>query len=371
MPNYSKSKLKTKCKKMYLKGNSDSLATVLGGTRHHLFEKSLEGLKLDMKAVAQICEVDGVPAIFNEDLFFDYKCWKTNIGNEIMSDYDIVSVESKEESTFKHGKPICQVKITDYITLQGMLDLLAFHRAKKRYAVIDWKSGYIKDFPELELVCNGMLAMESNDLDEVDSMIYSVATDMTYTLPMKIEDRAIYVKLISDAVDKFENMPDDYTEVSTLCQYCGLRPTCPDYLAYLLGKPAINPGTTKLEHIDEYFRMRMVSTFCTAEAKKLHEAIKADFGMEETSDKENLYYFKGRNSSKFNVKSIYSSMEDMNLDPEPMLTITATKIGEFLADVKETHGKEIWKAAKDIIASHTKKTMGTPSLKKKPLKKLS
>lgn len=371
---WSKSNLKNKCRYGYRHGRSSSIASMNGCALHFLIAFYIERKHLLPADVKFTCEKFGLPLLFEEDLRNKFKQWKRDIGDKILKESNIVSIESNDAKDLLYGKPITRVKINDEYGMQGMFDLVVRNKASGRLKVIDWKSGMLPVDPEFENVCNGTLAHLYYGSIPVTSTIYSIATGIYKSFTVNennidkclgiIDDRVQEI-LVEEIIagDELPRQPNPY------CFYCGCKSDCTQYLDMLSGVPVLSKASTRLEMIKEINRLKVISKACDNEQKAIDKRCKdlmsdnepVDDGNYEHTLKDNVRY----DYDASGLCDVLSEFGCSNEDLAKIIRISKKDLDKLLRKIQMIDGKKLYKAANEVVNTFKEEKSRTKSIARK------
>lgn len=359
MKYWSKSNLKSKCRYGYKYGWSTSKASLMGCALHYLVAWYLEKKRMWQSDFDMVCDKFGVPEIFQEDLRNGLRQWRADIGNYIIENKVIISIETSEAEELAYSKPIARVKINDRYGLQGMLDLVCKSKKGNFYQVIDWKSGMLPDDPEFENICNGTLTKLYYGYDSVKSSIYSIATGMHKDFTVNNDNIDKCLKLIDDrvmSIEAAEAASDDPPKTAnSFCFYCGCKATCDKYLGMINGTPVFQDTHTKLEIIHEINRLKAIEKAAKNEKEALETRCKTKMSDDVPVECGNYeYILKDSIRYKYDAQGIYGILGEFGCTDDELasiITISKKDLDKIMKNIKTRDGSKMFKTALEVVSS--------------------
>lgn len=373
---YSKSSLKAECRYGYVNGWSSSINSMMGSVRHLAIDRNLSGYTIGISEVENICHVEGVPKMFADDIKGELDSWQVEIGNRLAATKTTVSIESREEKTFKHGKPILRVDTGRWWSLNGMLDYLCADNRTGDLEVYDWKSGAIPKSDRFEHLINGVMVLLSYGVEKVTSYIYAIIPAYSTKLVLERKYLESYLDDIERVVVKIESEDKNNLQktVNGYCSWCGLANECDKYLEMLSGTPVFKEADSITESLEEIDRLGVIKKAVESEQKKLKERW---FGkLIEDGDviiDGHRYFVKPGNSTNIPAKAVYNTLKDfgfvklgkMKLDD--ILVVRSKELNQYLGELRAEKGDRIWKVVSKEVNLLKTKTPTRGSIKKELL----
>lgn len=363
---YSKTNLRAKCRYRYLHDKSQSVRMIRGEVIHLLNAMYLQGIKIELKDVEQVCDSHGLTRALVDDVFNAFTQWKRNKGDPVLRDKEIVCIESSDAQDFKYGKKISKVQIDDRHGLQGMFDLVCIDKKTNMFEVIDWKSGMVPRDDFTENIINGLLAYKYYNLETVVSTVYSIPSNYGEPFTITKQNYDDCIKIVNDRIIEIENEERDGIKktVNQYCSYCSLKSDCDEYKKLLQSSPPVFVPQDVAGAMAEVSRLKIIESAVKHESDAISDMCKDKLEIESNDS----YELVDDVRYEYPAQDVYNTFVDLGYKPDGILKVSKTDLDEFLEGIRAKDGNEVFKTVKDVISSLRQEKSKSRRIRKKTLK---